>query len=80
MYSAIDENLSKPKTHYDKEERALINRILEYKGEKHTLSEWGRILGKKGNLFKSRIDAGWSVEEAMETPYYHSRRKAKANE
>lgn len=31
LYSAIDENLSKPKTHYDKEERALINRILEYK-------------------------------------------------
>ena len=57
-----------------------INRILEYKGEKHTLSEWGRILGKKGKLFKSRIDAGWSVEEAMEIPYYHSRRKANVNE
>lgn len=31
LYNAIEENLSKPKTHYDKDERALINRILEYK-------------------------------------------------
>ena len=29
--NAIEENLTKNKTHYDKEERALINRILEYK-------------------------------------------------
>ena len=31
LYNAIEENLNKNKTHYDKEERALINRILEYK-------------------------------------------------
>lgn len=31
LYNAIEENLSKNKTHYDKKERALINRILEYK-------------------------------------------------
>ena len=31
LYNAIEENLSKKKTHYDKDERALINRILEYK-------------------------------------------------
>ena len=31
LYNAIEENLTKNKTHYDKEERALINRILEYK-------------------------------------------------
>ena len=31
LYNAIEENLTKPKTHYDKDERALINRILEYK-------------------------------------------------
>lgn len=31
LYNAIEENLTKAKTHYDKEERALINRILEYK-------------------------------------------------
>ena len=31
LYNAIEENLTKTKTHYDKEERALINRILEYK-------------------------------------------------
>ena len=31
LYNAIEENLNKSVTHYDKEERALINRILEYK-------------------------------------------------
>ena len=31
MYEAIEENLNKPKTHYDSKERALTNRILEYK-------------------------------------------------
>ena len=31
LYNTIEENLNKNKTHYDKEERALINRILEYK-------------------------------------------------
>ena len=31
LYEAIEENLSKSKTHYDQKERALINRILEYK-------------------------------------------------
>lgn len=31
MSDAIEENMSKSKTHYDKEEIALTNRILEYK-------------------------------------------------
>ena len=31
LYNATEENLTKSKTHYDKKERALINRILEYK-------------------------------------------------
>lgn len=31
LLSAIDENKTKNKTHYDREEKALINRILEYK-------------------------------------------------
>lgn len=31
LLEGIDENIKLPKTHYDKEERALINRILEYK-------------------------------------------------
>lgn len=31
LLMGIDENLNHPKTHYDKEERSLINRILEYK-------------------------------------------------
>ena len=32
ILEAIEENKTKPKTHYDNEEKALITRILEYKG------------------------------------------------
>ena len=31
LLEAIEENRSKPKTHYDSKEKALINRVLEYK-------------------------------------------------
>ena len=31
LYEAIEGNLNKPKIHYDSKERALTNRILEYK-------------------------------------------------
>lgn len=31
LYDGITENLTKPKTHYDSKEKALLNRILEFK-------------------------------------------------
>lgn len=44
------------------------NCLLEYKGEKRTLTEWGRIMNIDRNVLKKRIYAGWSVEKALETP------------
>ena len=44
------------------------NKILEYEGEKHTLTEWCEILGLNYGRTKARINAcGWTVEEAFES-------------
>lgn len=45
------------------------NRQLEYKGEKHTLSEWCKRLNLSRSMVNDRINAyGWTVERAFETP------------
>lgn len=41
------------------------NIILEYNGKKMTLQEWGRELKVNRSTIKSRLDAGYSVEEAF---------------
>lgn len=45
------------------------NRIIEYNGECHTLSEWAHILGIGCLTISKRIDDyGWDVKRAFETP------------
>lgn len=45
------------------------NRLIEYNGECHTLSEWSSILGIHQLTISKRIDDyGWSVKRAFETP------------
>lgn len=44
------------------------NKIIEYKGEKHTLSEWNKILNYTSGLLKNRLNRGWSIERAFTTP------------
>ena len=41
------------------------NHIIEYKGEKHTLSEWSKVLNIKRETLKSRLHNGWSIEKAF---------------
>ncbi len=38
---------------------------LEYKGEKHTISEWAYIFGMNRSTLNNRIYKGWSVEKAL---------------
>lgn len=39
---------------------------ITYNGETHTFAEWGRIVGIKSSIIRSRIvERGWSVEEAL---------------
>lgn len=44
------------------------NHLLEYRGSIKTLTEWSRIKGISHDCLKSRIQRGWSVEKALETP------------
>lgn len=44
------------------------NRIIEYKGETHTLSEWSEILDIKYGTLLSRLNSGWSDEKTLTTP------------
>lgn len=45
------------------------SKIISYRGESHTMSEWERILGFKAGTLKARLGTlGYSVEEAMTKP------------
>lgn len=41
------------------------NRYLEHNGEKHTISEWGEILGINPDTISSRLQRGWSIEKTL---------------
>ncbi len=44
------------------------NKIYEYKGEKHNLSEWASITGIDRDVLEKRLKNNWSVEKALSTP------------
>ncbi len=42
------------------------NKVLEFEGERHTISEWSRITGiDKSTINKRVFKRGWSVEDAL---------------
>ena len=44
------------------------SRYVEYKNEKHTISEWSRLIGINKTTIRCRLNAGWSPEEALFLP------------
>ena len=44
------------------------NRLLTYKGETKTVSQWAEQLNMKWHTLGVRLHRGWTVEEAIETP------------
>lgn len=44
------------------------NRIIEYRGERRTMSEWARHLGVTTRLIEYRLSAGWDTARALDTP------------
>lgn len=44
------------------------NRLLQYNGEKHTVSEWADITGIAKKAIYRRLYRGWSVAKALTTP------------
>jgi len=44
------------------------NRYIDYKGESKSIAEWARELNINWATLKNRIDNGWSIEKAFNTP------------
>lgn len=44
------------------------NKILEYNGESHCMSEWSEIFNINYKVLSGRINRGWSVERALTEP------------
>jgi hypothetical protein len=45
------------------------NRIVEWKGQALTVSEWADIVGLKYSTLLERLNRGWSVEQALTLPF-----------
>ncbi|WP_080549836.1 hypothetical protein [Clostridium butyricum] len=44
------------------------NRIIEFEGEAHTLTEWSRIKGLGFKTLDYRLKAGWQLEKVFNKP------------
>ncbi len=56
------------------------NVFLELHGERHTVSDWARITGIYVSTIWGRLNRGWTIEEALETPVkskFHGNRNKK---
>ena len=58
------------------------NRVLNYRGIERCVSEWAEVVGMNVSALYERIQRGWTVEDALETPVHLGnrwRRKESAN-
>ena len=44
------------------------NHILSFNGELHTIAEWADIIGFKYKTIMTRLNLGWSIEDALTIP------------
>lgn len=44
------------------------NVVLEYGGECHTVTEWGKIMGINPSTIRARLKRGWPVEDSITKP------------
>ena len=44
------------------------NRMIEFDGEKMTMTQWAEAMGLSKNLIHDRLAAGWTIEAALTTP------------
>jgi hypothetical protein len=55
------------------------NRCITYRGKRHSLAEWNRILGFPAGRLSNRLSQlGWTVEEALSTKVGEKRNGAKS--
>lgn len=55
-------------TNKEQQNNRRNNRIIEYKGEKYTLTQLAGKVGINKTTLKERLNAGWSIDEAVERP------------
>lgn len=44
------------------------NRLFSYKGETKTVTEWANIFGLPRQTVSNRVNRGWTIAQALETP------------
>jgi hypothetical protein len=44
------------------------NRLIAYRGETRTISDWARLLQIRHDTIRHRLERGWSFERSVETP------------
>lgn len=44
------------------------NRMIEYKGKRYTLTQLAEMIGINKTTLRERLNLGWSVDKAVETP------------
>lgn len=51
------------------------NKLITYKDETLNITQWAKKLGVPRNTFDERLRRGWSVDEAIETPFIKRRKR-----
>lgn len=52
----------------EQENNKTTNVCVEYLGEKHTISEWAKLLMVKPDTLRKRLKKGWSIGDAIQKP------------
>ena len=48
--------------------KSTVKRYEEYTGDRKTVAEWARFTGISENVLYRRLQIGWSIERALNTP------------
>lgn len=52
-------------TNKEQQQNKRTNRYITFNGETHTLKQWSEITGIHPKTISTRIDRGWTIEEAL---------------
>jgi hypothetical protein len=47
------------------------NRIIEFNGERWTMSQWAALVGIRYGTLQARLASGWPTERALTEPVNH---------
>lgn len=62
-------------THKENNNKRGNNRIIEMRGESHTLTEWADLFNMSVDTLASRLTRGWNIEKALTMPVKKKNRK-----